>query len=111
MAGAGNKKDVWLPSSMALSAKSKVVRPFQQLQEQVRKLGFEAFLRHDQRERTIEVEFRPTNEKTAQAVKVAAQSSQVNALRIAAQYDHGDSPGEKALQCIERGVAEIREIL
>ena len=109
---------LWVPPDAAAAAtadklkkhQAKVVRPFAQLQQEIRRMGFEAKLHHDPKERIVEIKFVPTTDKTKQAVKVAAGSSQANGLMVHAAYAVLDDWMQAALNCIEKGIEELKQL-
>jgi hypothetical protein len=107
------KPNLWVPPEALVrkSQRGREVRPFAQLGKQVRELGFEASMRIDESERTIEVRFVPQTERTRQAVKVAAGSSQADALMVTASFGVLDAPGQLALACIEKGIEDLKQVL
>jgi hypothetical protein len=79
--------------------------------KQARELGFQAQLNHDSRERTIQVRFVPETARARQAVRAATESDEQAYLLVQAAYGEGDSPGELAAACIEKGLEELRQAL
>jgi len=109
---------LWLPPGVdradtakaMMKGSAAVRRPFEKLADSIRKMGFECQWRVDRKELVVEVQFVPTNDKTRQAVKIHAGSSQATALRVAQAYGVLDDERQVVLHCIEKGIEEIRQL-
>lgn len=116
MASNVGQPGMWLPPTAKAKTTPRAARPgtfnpFQALQKKLNSMGFNCKYRHDEKERVIEVLFEPLNDKTRQAVKVAAQSSQATGLKTLVTYGVLDDPVQAMCACIEKGLEELRQAL
>lgn len=102
-----NNDGVWLPPTF--EAQSTAGRYWSELGKRIQALGFQCAVRLDEAERVVEVKFSPITDRTCQVVR--EQSDGGDAMIVAATYRESDVPGDCVIECVRKGLEELREIL
>ncbi len=101
--------DLWLPGMPQNGQPGRVVRPFERIGREVKRMGFDVRVANDEKEYVMRVRFVPTTIKTREACVSAGGDG--DGLEVSRTYTVLDNPGEVCLACIEHGLNALKDLL